>query len=142
MKANGCRATQKCENGNPKSTEAGVFQHEAFEIMSPRTVHYWELQENGACADDQWCSWLDHDEELGSMHGMFGTLDAVLEVQCSNERAELTAFWCLLGQAIGPRMVHVENRGVIDGLWRGEMKCTGPKAKDADCGLQFGREIE
>ena len=29
-------------------------------------------------------------------------------------------------------MVHVDNKGIIDGLWRGEMKWIGPKAKDAD----------
>ena len=29
-------------------------------------------------------------------------------------------------------MVHVDNKGTIDGLWRGEMKFTGPKAKVAD----------
>ena len=35
-------------------------------------------------------------------------------------------------KAIGPIMVHVDNKGIIDGLWRGEMKCIGPKAKHAD----------
>ena len=28
-------------------------------------------------------------------------------------------------------MVHVDNEGIIDGLWRGDMKFTGPKGKDA-----------
>ena len=39
---------------------------------------------------------LDHDEEMGSMHGMCGTLDAQLEVQRIMKRAALTAFLCLL----------------------------------------------
>ena len=29
-------------------------------------------------------------------------------------------------------MVHFDDEGIIDGLWRGEMKCVGPKAKGAD----------
>ena len=35
-------------------------------------------------------------------------------------------------KAVGPTMVHVYNRGIIHGLWRLEMKCIGPTAKDAD----------
>ena len=37
---------------------------------------------------------LDHDEEVGPMHGMYGTFDAGLEVR-RTKRAELTAFLCL-----------------------------------------------
>ena len=29
-------------------------------------------------------------------------------------------------------MVQVDNKGIIDGLWRGDMICIGPKADDAD----------
>ena len=32
----------------------------------------------------------------------------------------------------GLTMVHADNKGIIDGLWTGEMKFIGPKAKDAD----------
>ena len=35
---------------------------------------------------------MDHDEEMGPMHGMYGTLEAGLEVQRAIKRAELTAF--------------------------------------------------
>ena len=48
------------------------------------------------------------------------------------KRAELTVFLCLFGKVIASTMVHVNIKGTIDGLWRGEMKCIGPKAKDAD----------
>ena len=75
---------------------------------------------------------LDHDEEIGPMHGMYGTQDAELEVQRTIKRAELTAFLCFLWKAIGPTMVHVDSKGIIDGLWRGHMKCIGPEAMDAD----------
>ena len=33
---------------------------------------------------------LDHDEEIGPLHGMYGTMDAELEVQRAIKRAELT----------------------------------------------------
>ena len=62
---------------------------------------------------------------------MCGTWDAELEEQRTIKRAELTAFVCLL-RLFGPTTGHVENRGIIDGLWRGETKCIGAKAKDAD----------
>ena len=75
------------------------------------------------------CGWsvvqLDYDGELGPM-------DAESEVQRTIKRAELTAFLCLLKNIIGPIKVHVDNKGIIDGLLRGEMKCIGPKAGDAD----------
>ena len=66
------------------------------------------------------------------MHWMYRTLEAELEVQRTIKRAELTAFLCLLKKVIGATMVHVDNKGIIDGLWRGEVKCNGPKAEDAD----------
>ena len=37
---------------------------------------------------------LDHDDEMGPMRGMYGTLEAELEVQRTIKRAELTAFLC------------------------------------------------
>ena len=44
------------------------------------------------------CGWsvvqLDHDQEVGPMHGMCGTLDAELDVERTINRAELTAFLC------------------------------------------------
>ena len=64
-------------------------------------------------------------EEMGPMHGMHGTLDAELEVR-------LTAILCFLRKAIGSPMMHVDNKGISDGLWRGELQCSGPRAKDAD----------
>ena len=63
---------------------------------------------------------LDFDEELGPLHGMYGSLEAEFEVQRTFKRAELTAFFCLLTKVIGPIKVYVDNKGIIDGLWRGE----------------------
>ena len=64
---------------------------------------------------------LDYDEELGLLHGMYGSMEAAFEVQRTIKRAELTAF-CLLEKVIGPIKVHVDNKGIIDGLRRGERK--------------------
>ena len=60
---------------------------------------------------------LEHDEELGPMHGTYGTLEAGLEVQRTIKRGLL------------------KKVGIIDGLWKGEMKCIGWKAKR--CGFGF-----
>ena len=75
------------------------------------------------------------------MHRVYGTLDAELEVQRTIKRAELTSFLCLLRKAIGPTVVHVDNKVIIDGLWRGEMKCIGAKAKDADLWILIWKEV-
>ena len=80
----------------------------------------------------QWCAcgWsvvqLDQDVEMGPMRVMHDTQDAEPEVRHTIKRAELTPFLSLLKTAIGPAMVHVDNTGIIDGLWRGEMRCSGP----------------
>ena len=62
---------------------------------------------------------------MGPMHGMYG-------VQRTNKRAEFAAFMCFLRKANGPTTVHVDNKGIVDGMWRGEMMDIGPKKKDAD----------
>ena len=80
------------------------------------------------------CGWsVVHIE--GLLHGMCGSMEAELEVQRTIKRAELTASRCLLKifeKVIGPIKVHVDNKGIIDGLWKGERKCNNPKAGDAD----------
>ena len=66
------------------------------------------------------CGWsvvqLDHDEDMVTMRGMYGTLDAELEVQGTIKRAELRAFLCLLRMVIGPTVVHVDSEGIIGGF--------------------------
>ena len=37
-------------------------------------------------------------------------------------------------------MVHVDNKGLVDGLWRGEMRCIGPRGKDADLWILIWEE--
>ena len=59
---------------------------------------------------------VDYDEELGPLHGMYGSMEAELEVQRTIKRAELTAFFCLLKKVIGPIKVYVDNKGIFGGL--------------------------
>ena len=75
---------------------------------------------------------LDSDEEMEPLHGMCGSMEAELEVQRTIKRSELTAFSCLPRRVIEPARVHVDNKGSIDGLRRGESKCIKPRAGDAD----------
>ena len=63
---------------------------------------------------------LHYDEEVVHVHGMCGSMEAELEVQLTIKRTELTAFFCLLKRVIGPVKVHVDNKGIVDGLRRGE----------------------
>ena len=53
-------------------------------------------------------------------------------MQRTVKRNELKVFLCLLRNATGPTTVHVDNKRMIGGLWRGEMKCIEPKAKESD----------
>ena len=62
---------------------------------------------------------LDHDEDMGPMHGMYGALDPDLELQRTIKRADLTAFIRHFGRVVGPTTDHVDNKGIINGLWRG-----------------------
>ena len=68
----------------------------------------------------------------GPLLGMYGSVEAEFEVQRTIKRAELTACLCFPKKVIGPVKVHVESKGIIDGLRRGESKCIKPRAGDAD----------
>ena len=174
--------------------EAQQLVHSSRRFPEP-CCHRWLLGVAG-----KWgaCGWSvvpqDHDEEMGPMHGMYGMLDADLDVQRTIKRAELTlffffvlmvvdemcffsisaqrqtsgltacaeypfawqveleaqrsikrtdltAFLCLFKKAIGLTMVHVDNKGIIYGLWRGEMRCIGPRAQNADLWILIWEEL-
>ena len=88
------------------------------------------------------CGWaveqLDYDEEMGPLHGMYGSVEAEFEVQRTIKRAELTAFLCLLRKVCGPIKVHVDNKGTIDG--KGEKECIKPGTGDADLWIKIWEE--
>ena len=56
----------------------------------------------------------------------FGSMDEELEVQRTIKRLEVTVFLCLFKKVIGPIKVHIDNKGIKDVLWRGEMH--GPRS--------------
>ena len=68
-------------------------------------------------------------------------MEAEFEVQRTIKRAELTAFLCVLNKVIEPIKVHVDNKGIIDGLWRGEKKGIDSKAGDADLWVKIWDEL-
>ena len=84
---------------------------------------------------------LDHGEETGPLHGLYGSTEAEFEVQRTIKRAELTAFLCLLRRVIGPIKVHVDNKGIMDGLRKGEKECIKPRAGDADLWIRIWEEL-
>ena len=65
------------------------------------------------------CGWsvvqLDYDEELGPLHGMYGSTEVEYEVQRTIKRGELTAFLCMLMKDIGPIKVHDDNKELLMG---------------------------
>ena len=96
----------------------GFRQHVAFDgsvlgVLGRKRARGWSVAQ------------LDHDDDMGPRHGMYGTSDAELEVQRTIKTSELTAFLCHFSGIFGSSTARVDNKGFIDGLWRGEMKCSG-----------------
>ena len=82
---------------------------------------------------------LTHDDELGPMRGMYGAVDADLEVQRTIKRAELTAFLSLLRRIVGPTTAHIDNKGISVGLWKGERSALARRRRTLICGFSCGR---
>ena len=72
---------------------------------------------------------------------MYSSTETEFEVQRTIDRAELTALFCHLKKVIGPIKVQFHKKRIIDGLWRGERKCIGPKAGDADLWTEIWEEL-
>ena len=86
----------------------------------PLTTLFWETLERG-------------EHEVGRK--------AEVEVQRTIKRAELTAFLCLLRKVCGPIKIHVDNKGIIGRLRRGEKECMKPRAGDADLWTNIWEEL-
>ena len=69
------------------------------------------------------------------MHGMYGTLDAELEVQRTTKRASGPS------GSYRPYKFTLITRGSSVGERRGEMKSVGPQAKDADSWISIWKEL-
>ena len=79
---------------------------------------------------------LDYDEEMGPLHGMFGSMAAEFECQRTIKTAVLTAFFCFLRKVGELVKIQLDNKGIIDGLRKGEKECIKPRAGDADLWLK------
>ena len=82
---------------------------------------------------------LDYDEEMGPLHGMYGSMEAEYEVQRTIKMADLTAF--MLSRRSDWAQVHVDNKGITDGLRKGEKECTEPRAGGADLWIKIWEEL-
>ena len=93
--------------GDRRSTKAGACQHNAFEGhvatdgsllgKAGKWIRVW-LRSGTA-------GWTM--KRLEPLPGMYGSMEAELEVQRTIKRTELATFWCLLKRVIGPIKVHM-----------------------------------
>ena len=81
--------------------------------------------------------WSDEKRCQGCGEDEGSETHADLEVQRTIKKAEFTAFLSHLRGIVGPITAHVNNGG----LWRGDMKCIGPTAKDADLWTLIWEEV-
>ena len=105
---------QDGKGGSRRSTKVGAYQQK---VTLQLTILSWVLLESGEHVVGRWCNWVMM-KNWDLLHGMYGSMEAELEVQRTIKRAELTAFPWLLKKVIGPTKVYADNKGIIDGLWR------------------------
>ena len=123
------------ELGSLQCEEAGVRKAPKLEYASTGLQGTCGHRRLIAMKTGKWgaCGWavvqLDHDEEMERLCGMYGSMEPEFEVQRTIKRA---AFLCQQKRVIGPVRVHVDNKGIIDGLQRGESKRKKPRAGDHD----------
>ena len=76
---------------------------------------------------------LDHDEEMWPTHGMYGTLlDDAFGGAALHRKSGVHGVLVSLQGSYRSYLVFTLTTRVMDGLWRGEMRCIGPRAKEAD----------
>ena len=84
---------------------------------------------------------LDHDEKMANARDVWNAgcwVGGTAHHQWSGDNGLLV---CLLRKAVGPTVVPVDNKGIIHGLWRGKMKCIGPRAKDTALWILIWEEV-
>ena len=75
---------------------------------------------------------LVYDEELGLLHGMYGSVEGRNRGPAHHQEGGADGLLMPLNRVIGPVRVHVDNQGSIDGLRKRESKCIKSRAGDAD----------
>ena len=71
------------------------------------------------------------------MYGVIGSMETEFEVQRTIKRAELTASLCLLKKITGSTKVHVDCKGILDGLWSASARHRGMLT----CGCKICEEL-
>ena len=123
--------------------EAQELVHASRRLQEPRRhcrLFAWETMASGEHVVGQWYSWTTMKRWCHCMACM-AQWRQNFEVQRTIKRAELTAFLCFLRKVSGPIKIHVENKGIIDGLRRGEKECIKPRAGDADLWIKIWEEL-
>ena len=110
-----------------RSSKVRVSQLEDFEVTLRSTEP----------VGGQWCSWIALERSSQSMCTLGPSKQ---ELRC-NERLKQRkcqpSGWLWEGATI-----HTDNLGILNGVHRGEKKCIGPKAKEADFWVKIWKEIE
>ena len=57
------------------------------------------------------------------------------------QRKKINEEWADKHRHVLRKNAVVDNKGTIDGLWKGEVNCIGPKAKDADLWIATWEEL-
>ena len=79
MKANETGVPSGCKCGSLISTKVGAFQQKSFKkAMWPRMALFWSLKEGAEHVVGQWYN-EESDEELGPLHGIYGSMEAELK---------------------------------------------------------------
>ena len=78
---------------------------------------------------------LDYDEEMGPLQGIYCSMETEYEVQPHHHA--FPGKW----KVSEPIKVHVDNKGIIDGLRKGEKECIKPRAGDADLWFKIWEEL-
>ena len=85
---------------------------------------------------------LDRVGEIEPKHVYVGPIQAGIEVQRTIKTAEMSAFWLALRGLGASATIHTDNLGILNGVHRGEKKCIGPKAQEADIWIKIWKEME
>ena len=89
------------------------------------------------------CRWavvqLDYDEEIGLLHGIYGSMEAALEVQRANKRAGLTAFLCLSKKCLDLSRCMSTTKELLMGYAEEKENASKPKLEMQICGSRSGK---
>ena len=96
----------------------------------------WEFRAGGALAGGQWCTFTTR--SWGPCTGCTERWMLSWRYSAPTKRAEFNGFLCLLKKAIGPTVVHVDNKGSLMGCGEDEVQWTKSEGRRL-VDLELGR---